>query len=129
MSPPAYPQRVEPTLLKLLRAEFPDVEFGSLRSRGNPVRECVIVGEPQGMCTPISQYVRLRVSVIVRLPDGSGDVTGSQRLAGQIIGELTSNGATGPVISVNLSSGPMRITDDQLIYSYAILLLTVKTTE
>jgi hypothetical protein len=129
MNPPVHPQRVEPTLLSLLRAEFPDVEFGSLRSRGNPAKECVIVGEPQGMCTPISQYVRLRVSVIVRLPDSSGDVTGSQRLAGLIISELTSGGATGPVISVGLESGPMRVTDDQLVYAYAILLLTVKTTE
>jgi hypothetical protein len=123
--PPVNPVRVESTLLPLLREAYPDVTVGSLRNVGNPSRECVIVGEPQGMATAISQYVRLRVSVIVRRDDHTGDLPASQRLAGDIIHTLTSQGCVDPIISCELSSGPMRMTDSNLIFSYAILLLQV----
>ena len=52
-TPRTLPRRVEPVLLPLLREEFPDVVFSSIRSRDNPPRECVIIGEPGQKATPV----------------------------------------------------------------------------
>lgn len=127
--PPVRPVRVEETLLPLLRREYQDrgVVFGSLRDRGNPERECVLVADPQGMATPVSQYVRVRVSVIVRRLDGSGDFIEAQHLAADIIHTITETGGGGPVISVALDSGPVRQEEDGLVFAYAVLLLQART--
>lgn len=44
--PPTRTPRLERILLNLLRERFPDVVFGTLRSRNNSESECVIVAEP-----------------------------------------------------------------------------------
>ena len=69
--PPTRTPRLERILLNLLRERFPDVVFGTLRSRNNSESECVIVAEPQQKATPISQYVRVRCSIWVRRDDGT----------------------------------------------------------
>lgn len=127
--PPVRPIRVEETLLPLLRREYQDrgVVFGSLRDRGNPERECVLVAEPQGMATPVSQYVRVRMIVIARRQDGSGDFTEAQHLASDIIQTVTTAGQAGPVISAALDSGPVRQEEDGLVFAYAVLLLQART--
>lgn len=61
--PPVRPRRVEPVLLERLRDRFHDVEFGTVRNRGNPTRECVLVAVPGQKATPVSQQARLRISV------------------------------------------------------------------
>lgn len=126
--PTVTPRRVEPVILDMLRREHPDVTFGSLRSPGNPARECVVVGEPQGPQSPVTQYVRLRVSVWVRRDDKTGDIPAAQHLANDVISTITSKGAIDPIVSAELSSGPIRIADDAgPIYMYAIILLAVRT--
>lgn len=128
MTPPARTPRIEATLLHFLRACFPGVHFGSLRDKGNPPLECVLAGEPQGMATPVSQYVRLRLSVIARREDGTGDFAKAQDLAADIIHAITAGGLPFPIVSAAPSSGPMRQADGPLIFAYAILLLQVSTT-
>lgn len=128
MTPPARTPRIETTLLPFLRACFPGVHFGSLRDKGNPLLECVLAGEPQGMATPVSQYVRLRLSVIARGEDGTGDFAKAQDLAADIIHAITAGGLSFPIVSAAPSSGPMRQADGPLIFAYAILLLQVSTT-
>ena len=127
MTPPARTPRIEATLLHFLRACFPGVHFGSLRDKGNPPLECVLAGEPQGMATPVSQYVRLRLSVIARREDGTGDFAKAQRLASGIIRTITSQGCITPIVSAQLDAGPMRLADGDAypIYCYAVLLLQV----
>ncbi|MCT6899780.1 MAG: hypothetical protein M3Z40_01820 [Bifidobacterium sp.] len=128
MTPPARTPRIEATLLPFLRACFPGVHFGSLRDKGNPLLECVLAGEPQGMATSVSQYVRLRLSVIARREDGTGDFAKAQNLAADIIHAITAGGLPFPIVSAAPSSGPMRQADGPLIFAYAILLLQVSTT-
>lgn len=126
--PPVFPRRVEPVILGVLRSEFPDVTFGSLRDSGNPLKECVVVGEPQGPQSPVTQYVRLRISVWVRRSDMTGDIPAAQRLCNSIITAITAKGAIDPIVSTELSSGPIRIAEDAgATYMYAIVLLTVRT--
>lgn len=127
--PPKRPVRVEETLLPFLRMHYADrgIVFGSMWSHGNPDTEVVLVGDPQGSATPVSQWVRVRLSVIVRRSDGSGDFAAAQDLAVDIIDTLTREGQTGPILSLDLDSGPMRQEDDRLIFAYATLLLQVRT--
>ena len=128
MIPPACPVRVEETLLPLLRGTHPGIAFGTIHARDNPAQECVLAGEPQGMATPVSQYVRLRLSVIARREDGTGDFAKAQNLAADIIHAITAGGLPFPIVSAAPSSGPMRQADGPLIFAYAILLLQVSTT-
>lgn len=126
--PPVLLRRVEPVILDLLRREHTDVTFGSLRSPDNPTRECVVVGEPQGPESPVTQYVRLRVSVWVRRDDMTGDIPAAQHLANDVISTITSKGAIDPIVSAELSGGPIRVADDPgPTYLYATVLLTVRT--
>lgn len=125
--PPVNLVRVEPVLLNLLRATYPDVTFGSLRNSSNPSRECVLVGEPQQLQSPVSQYVRLRVSVWVRRSDMTGDIPAAQNLANQIINTITSQTDIDPIISSQLANGPIRISDSGPTFMYAIILLSVRT--
>lgn len=126
--PPVRPRRVEPVLLSLLRGRFPDVTFGSLRSRANPPSECVIVAEPGQQATPVSQYARLRVSVWCRREDGSGDIDAAQNLAAGIESYLTGLTPPRPVVTVRHESGPIRMADENnTVFAYLVLLLTVET--
>ena len=126
--PPVRPRRVEPYLLPLLRERFPDVSFGGVRSRDNPERECVMVAEPQQPATPVSQYVRLRISVWIRRGDGTGDYAAAQRLASLIATYLTGADLPYLVVSIGLDSGPIRLSDeDGVTCAYLVLLLTVST--
>ena len=102
--PPVRPNRVEPVLLERLRDRFPDVRFGTVRNRGNPPRECVLVAVPGRKATPVSQQTRLRISVWVRRDDGTGDI--------------------------DAESGPIRMSDENgCLMAYLTLLLTVETNQ
>lgn len=129
MRPPVRPQRVEPVLLSLLRKRFSNVVFASMRDRTNPVAECVIVAEPGQQVTPVSQYVRVRVSVWCRRDDGTGDFQAAQELAADIESYLTGLYPPRPVITIEHESGPIRMTDENnTIMAYLVLLLQVETT-
>lgn len=126
--PSTRPRRVEPVLLPLLRERFPDIGFSSIQSRDNPPRECVLIGEPGQTATPVSQYVRLRVSVWARRDDGTGDIDAAQHLAADIESYLTGLHPPRPVVTIGHESGPMRMTDENgCLMAYLVLLLTVET--
>lgn len=126
--PSTRPRRVEPVLLPLLRERFPDIGFSSIQSRDNPPRECVLIGEPGQTATPVSQYVRLRVSVWARRDDGTGDIDAAQKLAADIESYLTGLHPPRPVVTIGHESGPMRMTDENgCLMAYLVLLLTVET--
>ncbi|KFI90259.1 hypothetical protein [Bifidobacterium scardovii] len=126
--PPTRTRRVEPVLLPLLRERLPDVGFSSIRSRDNPPRECVLIGEPGQMATPVTQYVRLRVSVWARRADGTGDIDAAQRLAADIESYLTGLHPPRPVVTIGHESGPIRMSDENgCLMAYLVLLLTVET--
>ncbi|PLS30101.1 hypothetical protein Uis1B_2073 [Bifidobacterium margollesii] len=128
LAPPSRPPRMEPVLLPLLRERFGDARFGTIRDRGNPRLECVIVAEPQQRATPVSQYVRLRVSVWARRDDGTGDIDAAQRLAADIELFLTGLWPPAPIVSIRHESGPVRMGDgDGTLCAYLVLLLTVST--
>lgn len=123
-----HPRRVEPVLLPLLRERFPDIGFSSIQSRDNPPRECVLIGEPGQTATPVSQYVRLRVSVWARRDDGTGDIDAAQHLAADIESYLTGLHPPRPVVTIGHESGPMRMSDENgCLMAYLVLLLTVET--
>ncbi len=65
MSIPVTPRRTEPLLLPKLRTLFPDVTFDTIERSDlePPFTEATLADSMQGMSTPISQYVRLRLSV------------------------------------------------------------------
>lgn len=126
MRPTITPIRVEHYLLPVLRSRFPDVVFSTIHLRKDPPsRECVLVGEPQGMASPISQYVRLRMSVHVTRPDGSGDFQTAQDLSGSIAHEILSHGTDAPFVDAGIDSGPIRMSDENEVFAYTIILLTV----
>ncbi|MFT8639022.1 hypothetical protein [Bifidobacterium sp.] len=129
MKPIPRLQRIEPTLLTRLRATYPDIAFSTMRSQSQPPNvECVLVAEPGQMATSVSQYVRLRVSVYAIREDGTGDWQQAQRLAASIEQSILELSTTDPLISGEHESGPIRISDDNLIFAYSIILLTVATT-
>ena len=126
--PSTRPRRVEPVLLPLLRERFPDIGFSSIQSRDNQPRECVLIGEPGQTATPVSQYVRLRVSVWARRDDGTGDIDAAQHLAADIESYLTGLHPPRPVVTIGHESGPMRMSDENgCLMAYLVLLLTVET--
>ena len=126
--PSTRPRRVEPVLLPLLRERFHDIGFSSIQSRDNPPRECVLIGEPGQTATPVSQYVRLRVSVWARRDDGTGDIDAAQHLAADIESYLTGLHPPRPVVTIGHESGPMRMSDENgCLMAYLVLLLTVET--
>ena len=128
--PPVRPNRVEPVLLERLRDRFPDVRFGTVRNRGNPPRECVLVAVPGQKATPVSQQTRLRVSVWVRRDDGTGDIDAAQNLAADIELYLTGLYPPRPVVTIDHESGPIRMSDENgCLMAYLTLLLTVETNQ
>lgn len=124
--PVITPVRVEHYLLPILRAAFPDVTFTTVKDSSDspPARECLIVGEPQQLASPISMYVRLRMSVYVQGESGL-DFQAAQQLAAQIESEILSHGTSAPFIDAAHESGPIRIADTDGIFAYTIILLTV----
>ncbi|MCI1984074.1 MAG: hypothetical protein LKJ47_04805 [Bifidobacteriaceae bacterium] len=124
--PSVTPVRVEHYLLPFLCEAFPEVTFSTIRSRKEaPSTECVLVGEPQGMASPITQYVRLRMSVYATRADMSGDFQTAQDLAARIAHEILAHGTNAPFVDAELDSGPIRMADDTQIFAYGIILLTV----
>lgn len=81
----------------------------------------------QGMSTPISQYVRLRLSVRCMREDHTGDWDKAARLWADIAREIIGLGTVAPLIDASLESGPVRMTDEdkRLVCAYGVLLLEV----
>ena len=82
MSIPVTPRRTEPLLLPKLRTLFPDVTFDTIERADlePPFTEATLADSMQGMSTPISQYVRLRLSVRCMREDHMGDWDKAARL-------------------------------------------------
>ena len=124
MSIPVTPVRVDLLLLPALRERFPDYTFGTVRRHDDPPVEVTLADSMQGMCTPISQYVRLRVSVRCR---GSGGWQKAADIWSQVCAEIIRLGTTAPFNNASLESGPVRTSDEntQQVYAYGVLLLEV----
>lgn len=82
MSIPVTPRRTEPLLLPRLRELFTDVTFDSIERNDlePPLTEATLADSMQGMSTPISQYVRLRLGVRCVREDHTGDWDKAARL-------------------------------------------------
>lgn len=124
MSIPVTPVRAGPLLLPLLRERLPDCTFGTVRRHDDPPVEVTLADSMQGMCTPISQYARLRVSVRCR---GSGGWQKAADIWAQVCREIIRLGTTAPLNNASLESGPVRMVDEDSLqaYAYGVLLLEV----
>ena len=129
MSIPVTPKRTEPLFMPRLRELFPDVTFDTIERNDlePPFMEATLADSMQGMSTPISQYVRLRVSVRCVREDHTGDWDKAARLWADIAREIIRLGHTAPLIDVSLESGPVRMTDEdkRQVCAYGVLLLEV----
>ena len=129
MSIPVTPKRTEPLLLPRLRELFPDVTFDTIERSDlePPFTEATLADSMQGMSTPISQYVRLRVSVRCVKEDHTGDWDKAARLWSDIAREIIRLGSRAPLVSASLESGPVRMADEdkRLVCAYGVLLLEV----
>ena len=123
MSIPVTPVRVDSLLLPLLRERFPDYTFGTVRRHDDPPVEVTLADSMQGMCTPISQYARLRMSV----RRGSGGWQKAADIWAQVCAEIIRLGTTAPLNNASLESGPVRMVDEDSLqaYAYGVLLLEV----
>lgn len=124
MSIPVTPVRADSLLLPALRDRFPDYAFGTVRRHDDPPVEVTLADSMQGMCTPISQYARLRVSVRCR---GSGGWQKAADIWAQVCAEIIRLGTTRPLNNASLESGPVRMVDEDGLqaYAYGVLLLEV----
>ena len=129
MSIPVTPRRTEPLLLPRLRELFPDVTFDTIERNDlePPFAEATLADSMQGMSTPISQYVRLRLGVRCMREDHTGDWDKAARLWAAIAREIIGLGTVAPLIDASLESGPVRMTDEnkRLVCAYGVLLLEV----
>lgn len=129
MSIPVTPRRTEPLLLPRLRELFTDVTFDSIERNDlePPLTEATLADSMQGMSTPISQYVRLRLGVRCVREDHTGDWDKAARLWADIAREIIRLGTVAPLIDASLESGPVRMTDEnkRLVSAYGVLLLEV----
>ena len=127
MSIPVTPRRTEPLLLPKLRTLFPDVTFDTIERSDlePPFTEATLADSMQGMSTPISQYVRLRLSVRCMREDHTGDWDKAARVWAAIAREIIGLGNVAPLIDASLESGPVRMTDEdkRLVCAYGVLLL------
>ena len=121
MSVPVTPVRAGSLLLPLLRERLPDYTFGTVRRHDDPPVEVTLADSMQGMCTPISQYVRLRVSV----RRGSGGWQKAADIWAQVCAEIIRLGTTAPLNNASLESGPVRMVDEDSLQAYGVLLLEV----
>lgn len=129
MSIPITTRRTEPLLLPRLQELFPDVTFDTIERNDlePPFTEATLADSMQGMSTPISQYVRLRLSVRCSREDHTGDWDKAARLWADIAREIIRLGTVAPLIDATLESGPVRMTDEnkRLVSAYGVLLLEV----
>lgn len=128
MSIPITPVRCEPLFLDRLRTLFPDVRFGTVKSRETvSYEECVLADSMQGMRTPVTQYVRLRLSVYSVRADGTSDWDKAVRLYARIENEIIKLGKTRPLVDASHESGPVRMADDDIetVHAYGVILLEV----
>ena len=105
MSIPITPRRTEPLLLPRLRELFPDVTFDTIERNDlePPFTEATLADSMQGMSTPISQAVRLRLSVRCMREDHTGDWDKAARLWAAIAREIIRLGTVAPLISASLA--------------------------
>ena len=129
MSIPVTPRRTEPLLLPRLRELFPAVTFNTIERSDlePPFTEATLAESMQGMSTPISQYVRLRLGVRCMKEDHTGDWDKAARLWAAIAREIIRLGTVTPLIDASLESGPVRMADEgkRLVCAYGVLLLEV----
>ena len=120
--------RVEPLLLPMLRERFPGIRFATTQQVFDPPYTFVrLNAEPQGMATPVSQYVRLRVSVVVARHDRTGDWQHAQDVAMSVERAVCEYAArVQPFISAEHDSGPIVLDDSEPKSAYSVVLLMVR---
>ena len=103
MSIPVTPRRTEPLLLPRLRELFPGVTFDTIERSDlePPYTEATLADSMQGMSTPISQYVRLRLGVRCMREDHTGDWDRAARLWADIAREIIRLGTVAPLIDAS----------------------------
>lgn len=110
-----------------LSEAFPDVTFAwDMPEAADPA--CLMALEPGRYPTMITQTVMLRLTVIKRNPDGSGDWATASDLTRRILGWLRDHATDSPLCGVEVESGPLRTMDARLRCetAYTTVSLTVR---
>ena len=121
---------VEPLLLGVLARAFPGVVFDTANRRfdlGEPYRFVRVNAEPQGMATPVGQYVRLRLAAWAVRADGTGDTSAALALAADVERAICAHAASHtPFVDAEHDSGPIVMDDSEPFCAYSVVLLTVR---
>lgn len=113
MSTSLLAERVEPTLLSWLRAEFPKVNFAT-RNPDTSKTTVLIIVDYLSKSTPITQSVNIRLTVYKTDSDlGVFDMDGAYKLMTNVQRFLISRGTTSPFVDCDLFTGVTRIMDGQ----------------
>lgn len=116
-------------LYRGLSAALPDVVFGWDMPEGDGPK-CLMVVDPGRYPTPVTQSMTLRLTVVDRHADGSGDWAAACALTRRIHRWLLQHATNHPLCAVEVQSGPLRTYDDRLDCetAYSTVLLTVTAT-
>lgn len=119
---------VETVLLPILRETYPTVSFVTSETElAKPFEQCVVVAEPQGMATQVTQYVRIRLTMRVIQADGTSLWKTARDHLKNIMTTCLTQATTSPFVDMSLESGPIRLVVDNDTCAYAILLASVTT--
>lgn len=112
-----------------LTAAFPDTVFGWDMPGGDGPK-CLMVLDAGRYPTPVTQSMTLRLTVVRRNPDGSGDWVSACALTRRIHRWLLQHATDYPLCAAEVQSGPLRTYDDRLgcETAYSTVLLTVTAT-
>lgn len=116
-------------LYKGLSAALPDVVFGWDMPEGDGPK-CLMVLDAGRYPTPVTQSMTLRLTVVARHADGSGDWAAACAITRRIHRWLLQHATDYPLCAAEVQSGPLRTYDDRLGYetAYSTVLLTVVAT-
>lgn len=117
-------------LYRGLSAALPEITFGHDMPEGDGPK-CLMVVDPGRYPTPVTQSMTLRLTVVKRNPDGSGDWAAACELTRRIHRWLLLHATDHPLCAVEVQSGPLRTHDDRLgcETAYSTVLLTVAATQ
>ncbi len=116
-------------LYRGLSAALPEVAFGWDMPEGDGPK-CLMVLDAGRYPTPVTQSMTLRLTVVRRNPDGSGDWVSACAITRRIHRWLLRHATDYPLCAVEVQSGPLRTYDDRLgcETAYSTVLLTVVAT-
>ncbi len=116
-------------LYRGLSAALPEVAFGWDMPEGDGPK-CLMVLDPGRYPTPVTQSMTLRLTVVDRHADDSGDWAAAYALTRRIHRWLLAHATDHPLCAAEVQSGPLRTYDDRLgcETAYSTVLLTVTAT-